>query len=366
VAELNTFENATRDLARTLERLNAKFGGLEQMVDAARRSQTATVAPWPGSILDRAKQQEPADVAKRAIQGRDDVFVAILAELTGIRQDLREDRKDSGRATNQRDPQHQTPQRRRGLLGRLGQAITEPTRKMAGIGRAIGSRIGRRIGKKHSWAKGHNTGKPGAVRGAAIGGAAGAGVAGAVTGVASGLVIAGIALKAFNEAVNRSTDGAIENARRLSEVSGSMAAVLAERDLKETLRGIRRGGATSGSAKELADAEQRRKNAAEPLANAFDNASNKVLATLNDTLTPILNGVNIIVEGLKDAPVIGKAIRKLLDKKEGEEATELDKAMGDLTKQVGKIHERGQKMLDIAREAAREGRAFSAPVGGRV
>lgn len=347
-------------------------------------------APWPGSYLDLlAKQSETTaesvaasapsvasplgkpgslnsdDLPRIILENIEHVLDEILTEVVGVRTDQKDTKKEekAGRATDQQEGRP-VGRRRQGLLARLGRGITEPTRKMAGIGRAIGRFAGGRIGKKHSWATGHNTGKPGMIRGSAIGGAAGAGVLGGVTAVASGAIIAAAALKLFHDAVNRATESQVAHARKLAEVSGEMAAVMVNRDIQELRRNIRMGGAQAGGMKELADAEQRRKDAAEPLLNAVENGSNRVLAALNDTLVPLLSVANSILEGLKEAPFgIGRAIKKLLDDGKGGEGTELDKAMADITREVGRVHEQGQKMLDIARNAARGGMGRVIPGG---
>lgn len=314
----------------------------------------------PAAGPGRATNTPAAQQQQQVQQGADAILQAILAELKGLRTDSKSDAKSGHGNRGQ-------PARRRGLLGRLGQAVVNPTRRMAGIGRFLGRHAGGAIGRKHSWATGHKTGRPGLAKGARIGGAVGAGALGGVTAVATGAMLAAVALKMFHDAVNRATEAQISQARHLAEVSGSMAAVMANRDISEMFRDIRKGENQAGSMKELVDAEQKRKNASEPLVNAMENAQNRILAALNETLVPMLNVANNIMEGLKELPFgVGEAIKRLTEGNNGAGGTELDKAMGDISVQVAKVNAKGQKMLDIARDAAKGGRGRVFPGGGRV
>ncbi len=282
--------------------------------------------------------------------------------MKGLRTDHKETAK-AGRATNQGQQTH-----RRGLLGRLGQAVANPTRRMFGLGKAVGGRIGGKLASKNAWARGASGARAAAagVRGAAIGGAAVGGVLGGVTAVATAAVLTVVALKMFHDAVNRATEAQIAQAKRLAEVSGSMAAVMAGRDVSELMRDIRQGNNQAGSMKELVDSEQRRKNATEPIVNAIENAQNRILAVLNDSVTTIAKNTNFLLEVLKNLPPFGNIIRRLTEGGGGDGGTAMDKAMEDITAQVGKVHARGQKMLDIAREAARTGRGRVLPGSGNL
>lgn len=117
-------------------------------------------------------------------------------------------------------------------------------------------------------------GKKGAQRGAAIGAKVGIAAAGAT--------VVTTAFIAARQAIASWTDAALESARQLSEVSGSMAAVFAVKDMQDMLRDIRVGEATAGTAGVLARSEATRKDAESEVGAALTNVGNLVLAALNE------------------------------------------------------------------------------------
>jgi hypothetical protein len=82
-------------------------------------------------------------------------------------------------------------------------------------------------------------------------------IAAAVLAAIAALVIA---FKKFRDHVDKTTDRLIDAQSRLAEVSGSMAAVYAEREMSEVWRDRAKGEMLSPSARYLARGEQFRKN----------------------------------------------------------------------------------------------------------
>ncbi|HYE77922.1 MAG TPA: hypothetical protein VEI97_08050 [bacterium] len=113
--------------------------------------------------------------------------------------------------------------------------------------------------------------------------AAGA-IGGAVAGV--GAIITYVrALDRFKRHVERATDALVEAQRKLAEVSPSMAAVYARREVQEILRDRRRGEALAESANYLVGAEQRRKDSWMPLETAWDQLQNRLYGFFNDVVS---------------------------------------------------------------------------------
>lgn len=195
-----------------------------------------------------------------------------------------------------------------------------------------------------------------AARGAVAAGAAGGAAGGVVGGVVGGLTLAAVALKAFHMAVDRATEGALAAARQYAEVSGSMAAVLAERDLKELLRDQRMGEAQAGSTRALAEAEQRRKDATEPLSNAFADLKNNVLAFGNDVLADVLTPIAEAVKGIHDYFKDEEAKKQ--------QPVGLAATMPSIMDHAKQLDDKVKMMHEESRRAAGRATGFSAPAGG--
>ena len=182
--------------------------------------------------------------------------------------------------------------------------------------------------------------------GGSIGQAVGTGAA-AVTTLVSGF------LKA-RDAVDKWTEGAMASAAKLKEVSGSMAAVMAERDIQQMMRDVKRGEATAGSANELMSAESKRKTEENRIGIVVDNASNKVLAVLNDIATLLLRPIADIAERLA---------RFIPDSKTVEPGGWAG-AMPDVMAQSRAVDRAGLDLMAQARAAAAAGMAVG-PAGAR-
>lgn len=229
-------------------------------------------------------------------------------------------------------------------------------------------------GAKQSIGRAKSYFKTGAARGKAVGGrvggmvgmrGAGGMAGGAVGGVAGAAVAVGVAMYKAGEAVVKWTDEAMASAAKLAEVSGSMATVMAERDVKQMQRDMARGENTSGSARKLMEAEDARKNAMAPIETAIDNLTNNLLAWGNDIITPIAEKIGDGVELLKTLPGIGKLLGSAVDANtKAEERNALTKEMHDMMKQIDIQNDIQRRMLDSAETAAaaRMG-GFSAPDG---
>ncbi len=162
--------------------------------------------------------------------------------------------------------------------GRLGRAYS---RVKAVAGRALG-------GKGSSGMKGLGKGGKGFAKGA---GAAGVAVA--------AVVAVGVALNEFRKAVVKATDEQLANARKLAEISPQMAVLFAQTDVQELQRNMRKGREQAGSTRQLAQADQRRKNAMEPLENAVAEIKNQTLAALNDSIIPAIKVCADIAQWMK-------------------------------------------------------------------
>lgn len=198
-----------------------------------------------------------------------------------------------------------------------------------------------------------------------------AGTVGAVIGKAVGAVIsfAEVMLKARN-ALHAWTENVFQTAERLSQVSGSMAAVVAQRQVDQINRDIQRGEATAGSASRLQKAESGRKEEENKLMITIDNATNNILTVLNNVATPIIAGVNLFVETLKKLPgPIGDIVRALT--KKGEVGDGNLEIIGEQArKEIAMMDVKARSLMDIARAAGRVGGGVIAPAGaarpGRV
>ncbi len=201
-----------------------------------------------------------------------------------------------------------------GLLGRLAQRSRygaaydrweSKARDLFGTGARGGDGEGSGGSAANALGKLGRGGGGGAKAGAAAAEAGGmAGMAGMATKLAGpvGVAIeAGKALYEFKKAVEQSTAAQLESYRKLAEVSGAMSVVIANRDLRDTLRDMKRGNDLASSAGALADSEARRKDATLPVENAIEKATNSILAVLNDSIAIAANQVNDILELLKKA-----------------------------------------------------------------
>lgn len=244
-----------------------------------------------------------------------------------------------------------------------------------GLGHALGSLFGDRVRESRAGRYGSAARKVasgtatelGASPGVAgkIGGAAG------VVGAAVGAVISLVEglVKARN-AINDWTESAFESAARLAEVSGSMAAVMGQREINQVRRDVERGEATAGSAGRLQEAESRRKDEENKLGATIDNATNNVLAEMNKLLTPVIELLNAGVEGLKELPWgVGAAIKKLTEGDPVGPGT-LAKIGEAARAEMAAVDARGRGLMDAARIAAGRAVAGRAPGGaaplGRV
>ncbi|VTT97598.1 unnamed protein product [Gemmataceae bacterium] len=158
----------------------------------------------------------------------------------------------------------------RTAAGRLAKSVSWYGKK----GSRLGGRIGRALG-----------GKEGAATGAALGG-----VAGKMVPIAGATLAVGGALNGLRKHVQEAAEAALESKRKFTEVSGRMAAVFGEADVKQLTRDIRRGNDTAASTKQLSDAVNDRKDQFAPLETAIDNATNRLLATGQDVLNSLLKG----------------------------------------------------------------------------
>jgi hypothetical protein len=136
-----------------------------------------------------------------------------------------------------------------------------------------------------------------------------------------------------------------------------MAAVFAEKDVKDLLRDMKRGEATAASAKELADSDAKRKDAESRVGTAVDNMSNKLLTVLNDVLTPIIE------EAAKAIETIQKVLEFFFGKAPpvDPEAVGVAGMQADIMAQAARLDRAGQDLLNIARNAGRGG--VAAPAG---
>jgi hypothetical protein len=194
------------------------------------------------------------------------------------------------------------------------------------------------------------------------------GFAGGAAKLAGGVTAVVGALNSFRKAVENTTTSQLEGYRRMAEVSGGMAAVMANRDLQETLRNMRQGEAQSESAGRLAEAEQRRKDAAEPLDNAFSNLKNDLLAGMNDLLADFydwgIDRMNDLFEAIPDWIDKGYKIAK-------SGGATGDGALGTFAKgleaQAKKLEDDAKAAMDEARrKAERGGLGGSAARPGRL
>ncbi|HYE79572.1 MAG TPA: hypothetical protein VEI97_16415 [bacterium] len=186
------------------------------------------------------------------------------------------------------------------------------------IGNAIraGQAAGRLAGRAFGGKGGKGGGRPAAgarAGGAATGAAGGAGAAAAV------VFLLVEAFRKFKAHVESTTDALIAAQQRLAEVSPSMASVMARRHVQELMRDQKRGEALAASARDLTQAEQRRKDTTLPFEVAWDRIQNGIYALLNDVLTGMIT--------YKPLEELGKKLKTGLG---------LDQTNADLADQIDK------------------------------
>ncbi len=207
-------------------------------------------------------------------------------------------------------------------------------------GAKTGGRFGAGIGKSLGM------GKAG-IKGMAGAGAVAGGAAVVITAVVS-------AIQKAHEAIIKFTDSAMKEAQRLSAVSGSQAALMAERDIQQMMRDVKKGEATAGSMSDLVKAESKRKDQENRIEIAMSNASNSILATLNRIIADVLEPVADAVEFI--AKQFGMGDRKI-------EGVGLGGVLSEATVAAAKRDEAGKSLMDVARAAAAAGRPGPAPMG---
>lgn len=235
-----------------------------------------------------------------------------------------------------------------------------------GIGRYIKRKAVRTWGTSRPgrWAK--KGGAFGRGLGKTLGGGSGAlGKIGAVAGATVGALVTLVqSFVKARDAINDWTEAQFETARRLSAVSGSMASVVAFRDVGQLFRDMERGERTAGSAARLSEAEGSRKDEENKLAIAFDNATNSILAVLNNLLTPILKVLN---QGVEMVNEISKTLGgpDLLEE-DAMAVNTLSDIGADARAAVAKMDAAGLRLMDLARAAVRGAAApaGAAPLGG--
>lgn len=105
---------------------------------------------------------------------------------------------------------------------------------------------------------------------------------GAISAFADTVFGVAVALVKMRDATDRWTDTAMRTAKELSYVSGSMAGVVAQREINQMQRDLTRGEATAHTAAPLEDAEARRKEQENRISIVVDNLSNRLLTIANN------------------------------------------------------------------------------------
>lgn len=249
----------------------------------------------------------------------------------------------SGTGSAQRLPPGMTPALQAnppaGRGGFVGRNWARVKRWGAG-GKARGKGLGKAMG----------LGSKGIGRMGAAGGTVGVALA-AITTVVTGFIAARAAVATWTEA-------AMASARRLSEISGSMAAVMAERDIGQMRRDLQRGEATAGSARGLMQAESARKDQENRMEIVFDNAKNNVLELLNDIFASALKPIADAMEA------VDTAARKWLRIPLREVPPGgLAKTMPDIMDAAHAMDIAGRNLMGIARAAAARDRGAVGPFG---
>jgi hypothetical protein len=221
--------------------------------------------------------------------------------------------------------------------------------RWAKAGRNVGRGVSRTLGLK-------STGKAAGAIG--MGGSLAAGAAGAAVSIAESF------LKA-RDAVHEWTESSLAYARQLGENSGSQAMIAAQREVGQIFRDMERGERTAGSTGRLMEAEAERKEQENKIGIVVDNAKNEVLTLFNKVMTPMLEAVNIGIEGIiylvENIPIIGARLAASLRGEDGGGAGTLDAAVLGLERDMRRRDAAARDLMDRARAAAG---ARAAPAGG--
>ncbi len=146
------------------------------------------------------------------------------------------------------------------------QGLVQAYRGLTGAGRSIGGLT--RSGNIGGAAEGLASAGRGLGAAEAAGG--GAGAAGAMALPVLGVIAAGVAAWEFKKAMDEATRTTIQHYRQLAEVSGVMAAVMAQRDVRDMMRERSTGDRLAGVAQALTNAEQDRADASQELEIAWE------------------------------------------------------------------------------------------------
>lgn len=106
------------------------------------------------------------------------------------------------------------------------------------------------------------------------------------------------ALGQFKQALDDSTRATISHYRELSEVSSGMAAVMAERDVRETFREMERGDRLAPIAEQLVKAEQDRADASFELELAWEELKGTFLTGYQEAMAEVLGLITDIAVSL--------------------------------------------------------------------
>lgn len=151
------------------------------------------------------------------------------------------------------------------------------------------------------------------------------------TGVVGSTLAVVKVLGEFSKAIKQATDQAIAMNRHYAEMSSAMAGVMAQRDVKELMRDMRKGQAIAPSARMLTEAEQSRKDSHEQIDVLGARLENMALAGLNKLAEAILTPFNDVAG----------AINQLIDKLTPGD----DKAQADLTQYVENVERRARDAI---------------------
>jgi hypothetical protein len=205
------------------------------------------------------------------------------------------------------------------------------------------------------------TGKGGKA-GAAAGGQMGGGIGKAAGAAAGAATTIAVALYEANKAIGQWTESLMESNKKLAEVSGSMAAVMADREIKEMMRDLHKGEAMAETASDLVQAEDRRKKAEDSVTIPLTNLGNKALTFLNDLAADILEPIGDAVEWFQDNWPWGEKEKEDKDKWGG-----VAGMARDMAGRMDALEKENQKLMDKARAA---GSGYAGPSGalpgGRV
>lgn len=172
-------------------------------------------------------------------------------------------------------------------------------------------------------------------------------IAGPAAIVVAVLAALAIAFVKFKNHVEKATDALLEEQAKMGEISGSMAAVFAERELSELTRDRKKGDTIAGSAAFLAQSEQYRKGVQAEfdvlgtrLSNVAEGIGNRVLASAYqwlgiDKIVRVLNRILDVIEPRGD----GEAVADWLQRIEDSERQRLIDAK-DRMRQLGADRER--------------------------